>query len=237
MQIKWWYFLSLGVIFIDLLTKHLLDGQNYGVIDGFFSVVTVHNTGASWGVLAGAQWFFILISVVFLVGMLLFDFLYKKDFGANAWYRIGFTLVLGGLIGNLFDRIVFGYVRDFIHLDFMSFPVFNVADMALTIGCICILIFLVFFCRFGEKEGDTILIKKSENNIEKNLNNSKKTIENLPDENTKNEIEKESEKAENLDQNTKPTSKDYNDEKAKNLDAKTLKFNNKKENKKAENID
>ncbi len=147
MQIKWWYFLTVGVLIVDLVSKALLDGKIIEVINGFFGFVSVHNTGASFGVFAGAQIFFIVLSVVFALGMLAFDIFYKKGFGANGWYRVGFALILGGLLGNLIDRIAFGYVRDFIHLEFMDFPVFNVADIALTIGCICIIVFLIFFFR------------------------------------------------------------------------------------------
>ena len=147
MQIKWWYFLTVGVLVADLVSKALLDGKTMDVINGFFGFVSVHNTGASFGVFAGAQTFFIVISVIFALGMLAFDIFYKRKFGANGWYRVGFTLILGGLLGNLVDRIAFGYVRDFIHLEFMDFPVFNIADIALTIGCICIIVFLLFFFR------------------------------------------------------------------------------------------
>lgn len=165
MRIKWWYFLTLGIVFFDLLSKALLDGKNLDFISGFVSIVSVHNYGASFGVLSGAQVFFIIISILFAVGMILFDCLFKKDFGANPWYKIGFTLVLGGLLGNLFDRIAFGYVRDFIHLDFMEFAIFNIADIALTVGCICLAVFLIFFCRFPDG-------KKSPKNTEKLPENS-----------------------------------------------------------------
>ena len=185
MNIKWWYFLTVGVVAIDLLAKYLLDGENFNLISGFISIVTVHNTGASWGVLAGAQWFFILISVLFAVGMILFDVLYKKDFGANGWYKVGYTLILGGLLGNLYDRIAFGYVRDFIHLDFMSFPVFNIADIALTVGCICIIVFLFFFCKFGNTE--SVIIKRTDD-IDTNMqtNNAENMQTKKQEKNTEN---------------------------------------------------
>lgn len=159
MQIKWWYFLSIGVLIVDLVSKALLDGKTIEVINGFFGFVSVHNTGASFGVFAGAQTFFIVISILFALGMLAFDIFYKKGFGANGWYRVGFTMILGGLLGNLIDRIAFGYVRDFVHLEFMDFPVFNVADIALTIGCICIIVFLIFF--FKTDIDKKVVIKSS----------------------------------------------------------------------------
>lgn len=156
MRIKWWYFLTLGVLVVDLVAKALLDGKNLDFIPGFISFVSVHNYGASFGVLEGAQVFFIIISIIFAIFMILFDIFYKRDFGANGWYKIGFTLVLGGLFGNLVDRIVFGYVRDFVHLDFMNFAVFNIADIALTVGCICLAVFLIFFCRFPSNKKQKI---------------------------------------------------------------------------------
>ena len=159
MQIKWWYFLSIGVLVVDLVSKALLDGKTIEVINGFFGFVSVHNTGASFGVFAGAQTFFIVISILFALGMLAFDIFYKKGFGANGWYRVGFTLILGGLLGNLIDRIAFGYVRDFVHLEFIDFPVFNVADIALTIGCICSIVFLIFF--FKTDTDKKVVIKSS----------------------------------------------------------------------------
>ncbi len=159
MQIKWWYFLSIGVLIVDLVSKALLDGETIEVINGFFGFVSVHNTGASFGVFAGAQTFFIIISILFALGMMAFDIFYKKGFGANGWYRVGFTLILGGLLGNLIDRIAFGYVRDFVHLEFIDFPVFNVADIALTIGCICIIVFLIFF--FKTDIDKKVVIKSS----------------------------------------------------------------------------
>ncbi len=162
MSIKYWYFLALGILIIDQVTKVLTDGVNMPFIDGFISFQSVQNTGASFSMLEGAQWLFIALAVVFIVGMILFDILFKKDLRFNGWYKVGFVLLLGGIIGNLIDRICFGYVRDFICLDFMNFPIFNVADMALTVGTICLVVWLLFFCGHTRNVVETTATKVAE---------------------------------------------------------------------------
>ena len=162
MEIKFWYFLSLGIIALDLVLKFVLEGVNTTIIEGVLSFVSVHNEGASWGIFSGARWAFVALAVAFLIGMILFDIFYKKKFNANGWYRVGFACVFGGIIGNLFDRIAFGYVRDFISLDFINFPVFNIADIVLTIGCICIVVFIVFFA-FNDKNKNKNQANKQQN--------------------------------------------------------------------------
>ena len=99
--------------------------------------------------------FLILAIVCFAIGgigMVAFDIFYKKDFKANGWYRVGFACIFGGIIGNMVDRIFVGFVRDFISLDFINFPVFNVADIALTVGCICFAVFVIFFAFRDDKK-------------------------------------------------------------------------------------
>lgn len=145
MQIKFWYILSILIIAADLVAKACLEGVVAPLIPGVVGISSTHNFGASFSMLSGATWLFIVMGVVFVLGMIAFDIFYKKDFGANGWYRAGFACMLGGIIGNLVDRIAFGYVRDFISLEFINFPIFNIADIALTVGCICIVIYLIFF--------------------------------------------------------------------------------------------
>lgn len=176
-RIGWWYLLTIGIIILDLVSKILLDGKNFEVISGFVSFISVHNEGASFGILNGAQVFFIIIAVLFGIGMVLFDILYNKNFGSNGWYKVGFTLILGGLVGNLIDRIAFGYVRDFIHLDFMNFPVFNVADISLTVGCICLAVFLLFFCRFEKTENINSKSQTTDLNSTQKTKTAKNTTE------------------------------------------------------------
>ena len=225
MEIKFWYILSAGVIALDLILKIVMEGVNITVIQGVLSFVSVHNYGASFGVMDGARWFFIVLAIVFVIGMILFDFLYKKDFRANGWYRVGFALILGGIIGNLIDRIAFGYVRDFISLDFINFPVFNIADMALTFGCICLVVFIIFFAFRNDKEQEkTVTFTQEKTNVNKeNLNdtmlegeqNSTIKLESNTSENNANSTDKatilndenkdkatENNKTENVDKNT-----------------------------------
>ena len=152
MHIKFWYILTILVLVADQVSKFYLDGVSADFIPGVVGIESVYNYGASWSIMSGAGWLFIILGVLCSVGMILFDIFYKKDFAPNAWYKIGFSLLLGGILGNLIDRIAFGYVRDFLNLEFMNFPVFNIADMALTVGCICIIIYILFFGIRDKKE-------------------------------------------------------------------------------------
>lgn len=168
MQIKFWYLLSLGIIGVDILLKILTDGLNLSILGGVLSFTSVHNTGASWGLFSGAQVIFIVLGLIAVAGMILFDILYKKPFKTNGWYKVGFTCLIGGIIGNLIDRLFLGYVRDFISLDFISFPVFNIADIALTVGCICIAVYIIFFAFVGESPKNEDKTVKFERKVTKN---------------------------------------------------------------------
>ncbi len=84
----------------------------------------------------------IIFTVLFLCVFGIID-AYTTTF--NGFYFAGFTLIVGGALGNFIDRIFLGYVRDFIKLEFMEFPVFNFADMFLTVGVIFYVIYLVFY--------------------------------------------------------------------------------------------
>ena len=133
------YLVAFLVIVIgDQVTKIIVDhtlslGGSYAIIDNFFYFTYAHNTGAAWGMLAGKISLFLIVSVVAAIGIIYY---FMKSESYQKLTRFGLVLVFGGLIGNLIDRLAFGYVRDF--LDFIifgyNFPIFNVADMAITIG-------------------------------------------------------------------------------------------------------
>ena len=133
------YLVAFLVIVIgDQVTKIIVDhtlslGASYAIIDNFFYFTYAHNTGAAWGMLAGKISLFLIVSIIAAVGIIYY---FMKSESYQKLTRFGLVLVGGGLIGNLIDRLAFGYVRDFI--DFIifgyNFPIFNVADMAITIG-------------------------------------------------------------------------------------------------------
>ena len=101
----------------------------------FFQLTYVENTGAAWGMFQGRNLFLIALSVGLLAGLLVLRRRWPKD---DKLLHCGAALVAGGALGNLYDRIALGYVIDF--LDFIVWPVFNVADSAITTGA-CLLAF------------------------------------------------------------------------------------------------
>ena len=135
-----WLLLSLAVIVLDQLTKFWIAGAfHYGEslpLLPFFNLVHAHNTGAAFSFLAGeAGWqrfFFIGIA---LAASVLIVYLLRKH-AAERWFCLALSLILGGALGNVIDRVRLGYVIDFLDFYYASwhFPAFNVADSAITVG-------------------------------------------------------------------------------------------------------
>ena len=177
-----------GILLLDLLTKGLIItnlipnvGDRVGVIPKLISFIYVKNYGAAWGILGGRNIFLIVMSIIILGLFITFYVLRVKKVKNKTSCLLGISvgLIVGGCIGNLFDRLIFGYVRDFINFDFMDFPVFNFADIALTFGVIIMVIYFFFFYTKEEKneENEKIAIEKYEN-VEKTSENNEKIIEN-----------------------------------------------------------
>ena len=103
------------------------------VIEGFFSLTYVRNTGAAWGMFGGHNVWLIALSLVMLTLMIVFRRVFLSD---TLTHRLALGLLAGGILGNLFDRLRLGYVTDFLLFEFGSyaFPSFNVADSCITIG-------------------------------------------------------------------------------------------------------
>ena len=135
------------LIGIDQITKviafkHLEEGVTIKAIPHLFKFILVRNDGAAFSMLEGKQWLFYIITILALFG---FGFLMKDcDFVKLPIYTISLCLVISGTIGNFIDRVIFGSVRDFVTFDFMSFAVFNFADMCLTVGVIMLIIDFIF---------------------------------------------------------------------------------------------
>ncbi|MBR1890517.1 MAG: signal peptidase II [Clostridia bacterium] len=136
-------------IAVDLVSKYVLDarlvldGNEVSAIPHLIDFKLVHNDGAAWGILAGKQAFLIFLAVVFIA---IFVWYYIKEKNKTWLLTISVGLLVAGTVGNLFDRIFFGYVRDFLMFDFWkSFPVFNFADVLLCIGVVLFAIYLIVY--------------------------------------------------------------------------------------------
>lgn len=145
MKKKKYILITFLVIIIDQLTKFLINQnieylKSFQIIKNFFYFTNAHNNGAAFSILSGYNLLFISIT---LIAICLIDKYIEKN--------ISFYILLGGIIGNLIDRLIVGYVRDF--LDFRifnyNFPIFNISDI-----CICLGIFLIIIKTIKEDKND-----------------------------------------------------------------------------------
>lgn len=142
-----WYLLALVVIGLDQVTKTLAESYlQYGqpvALTAWFNLTLQYNTGAAFSFLSGAggwqRYFFSTVAVV--MSIVLVIWLYRLS--RRQWLlALSLALILGGAIGNLWDRVVLGHVVDFIsvHYGGYYFPAFNIADSAITVGAICMIV-------------------------------------------------------------------------------------------------
>lgn len=155
-----WLWLSAIVFVLDQVTKLYFEGslqmyQQIVVIPGYFSWTLAYNTGAAFSFLADhggwQRWLFAVIAIG--VSAVLVVWLRRLPRRGQGWLALGLALVLGGALGNLFDRVAYGHVIDFILVHWQNrwyFPAFNIADCAISVGAV--LLALDMFK--SEKSGD-----------------------------------------------------------------------------------
>ena len=135
------YFLSLSffIVLIDQFTKYLMIYNNKLFINKdflLFKIVFVKNYGAAFNIFSGNRVFLSCISIIFSI---LLTYLILKKNTLNSFDLYSYSFILGGTIGNGIDRIYKGFVIDFINLNIINFPVFNIADISINIGFIFLL--------------------------------------------------------------------------------------------------
>ena len=143
--------LSVFSVAADQITKALIYGHDSDFIKGFIRFASVENRGAAWGFLNDTKGGMLVLTVLTAVvtAGLIFLLIKHRDMMPKQ-VAIPLALVIGGAIGNLIDRVFIGYVRDFICTEFISFPVFNFADICVTVGGIA-LAAAVLFTRKGRE--------------------------------------------------------------------------------------
>lgn len=146
------YGIALLVFLLDRLTKlfvqsHITIWDTYTVIPGFFNLIHTENPGAAFSLFSTAQseWrSFFLVGLSTGALVLIAALLWHPGgrVGDNRWLRLGLALILGGALGNVYDRVVHGSVTDFLelYLDGFHWPAFNVADSAITVGAALVLL-------------------------------------------------------------------------------------------------
>lgn len=141
------------IVGLDQWTKYLIIEKvplhtDLDSILGIFHITHTKNTGAAWGMLEGQTWLFVLVMVLFLAFIVLVIW---RKWVTKKFELVCLAAILGGGLGNMIDRIFRdGIVTDMIEFDFIKFPVFNVADCFITLGCAALLIYILFFDRKKE---------------------------------------------------------------------------------------
>ena len=144
------------VVLCDILSKYLVVQllvpleRSVTVIPYVLDFTFVKNKGAAFGMLSDSRWIFMSVSVVFIFVLI---YILKQSYSDSKLYIISLSMILGGGIGNMIDRVFIGYVVDFIEITFVDFAVFNIADSCITVGAILFAVYLIFFDKtFFSKE-------------------------------------------------------------------------------------
>ena len=122
-----------------LVSRIFILNESKTIIDNFLNITYVRNTGAAWSILDNNTWIVTVISLLIIIGIIYYVY---RNRVSKKILKIGYGLILGGAIGNFIDRIVYGYVIDFIDIDMFgwNYPIFNLADMFIVVGVILVMI-------------------------------------------------------------------------------------------------
>lgn len=131
---------ALCVLVIDLALKHLPLGPERALIPGVIGISYAHNTGVAFGMLSGYP----ALSLVLTALLIIAGSLILRGLSLSRFESVCAGLIVGGALGNLVDRLIYGWVHDYLRILFVDFPVFNAADIAVTTGAVLLMIALLF---------------------------------------------------------------------------------------------
>jgi len=152
-----WILIPVLTVIIDQITKYVVVknismNEMIPVIDEFFYLTLHKNTGGAWGIMQNSRIFFLIAIPVISAGVI-----YSIIKNKNPMMRFALSLILGGAIGNYIDRLIEGSVTDFFlfYIGSYPFPIFNVADIAVTCGTVLLVIYMIFIYKEPQKESET----------------------------------------------------------------------------------
>ena len=133
------FFIFVNIYTSNILVENLETGLKFD--NPVFSLNYVKNTGAAFSILKDSREFLIILAVIALVLLIMYVIKHIKKISLKECFFI--ALLSGGIAGNLHERIVYGYVRDFFQINLFNFPVFNISDIFINIGVIALIIFII----------------------------------------------------------------------------------------------
>ncbi|MCH3986863.1 MAG: signal peptidase II [Lachnospiraceae bacterium] len=150
-KLLWMIIPSALLILLDQFTKieaaaRLAGKSPFVIIPGALEFYYIENTGAAWGMMAGARTFFIILTVI-VIAAVVYVVMRIPDLSRYKMLMTSAVFLIAGAVGNLIDRVILHYVRDFIYFSLIDFPVFNVADMCVTACVIALIIGICFIYR------------------------------------------------------------------------------------------
>lgn len=158
------FILFLFSIFLDQFTKYLAEtnliNNSIDIIKGVFSLTYLQNRGVGFGLFQNKMLFIILTNVI-VIGLIVIIFIGLPKIKRTIPLHVLLTLIVSGAIGNIIDRVRLGYVIDFLYFELIDFPIFNVADIFVTVSVILLMILLLFV--YSDKELNEYMSFKSKN--------------------------------------------------------------------------
>lgn len=158
-----WDFIILVLLnALDRVAKYLVQlyckKDDYVIIDDILEVTYLENYGGTFGILNNQRFFFIFISALFICLIIFFIYALPNNKKFNV-FQIWLTFMVAGTTGNMIDRILYGYVLDFIYISKINFPVFNLSDIWISIGAIFTILVVLF--RLKEKDFEFLNFKQN----------------------------------------------------------------------------